>query len=343
MRVFVTGGTGFLGRRVVRHLLQRGLEVRCLARPSSDVETLRQSVEPEQAGALEICTGSLNRADSYARALEGCDVVFHVAAAMTGATAVLFLNNVVATRDLLRLSRGAGVRRFVLVSSLGVYGTAHLPAGGLLDESCPLDPNPHLRDAYSYSKIAEEKAAWEAHREGGLPLVVIRPGVIYGPGRGFLSSRVGLRLGKVMARMGGGQELPYTFVDNCAAAVALAGSAPGVEGEAFNVIDDELPTGRDLLRRYRRGVEPLRVLPVPRWAIVPLARLCEGYHRWSAGQLPAVLTPYKSLAQWKPLRYVNAKAKARLGWRPETSLAEGLGQTLDCLGAQVAGSRRLSA
>jgi nucleoside-diphosphate-sugar epimerase len=187
-----------------------------------------------------------------------------------------------------------------------------------------------MRDSYTYSKIAEEKVAWEAYREG-LPLVVVRPGVIYGPGRGCLSSRVGLRLGKLMARMGGDQALPYTFVDNCAGAIELTGRTPGVEGEAFNVIDDELPTGRDLLSRYRRAVEPLRVLPIPRWAIMPLSRLCESYHTWSAGQLPSVLTPYKSMAQWKPLRYTNARAKGVLGWEPEIGLVDGLQQTLTWL------------
>jgi hypothetical protein len=70
------------------------------------------------------------------------------------------------------------------------------------------------------------------------------------------------------------------------------------------------------------------VLPVLQFAIGPLSRLCESYYRCSAGQLPAVLTRYQSMAQWKSLRYSNAKAKALLGWQPQIAFAEGLQQTL---------------
>ena len=82
---------------------------------------------------------------------------------MKGATAVRFLTNVVGTRALIAASQQAKVKRFVLVSSLGVYSATGVPSGGTLDENVPLDPKPHLRDPYSHSKIAEEKVAWDAH------------------------------------------------------------------------------------------------------------------------------------------------------------------------------------
>jgi nucleoside-diphosphate-sugar epimerase len=207
----------------------------------------------------------------------------------------------------------------------------------VLDESCPIDARPHLRDAYSYSKIAQERVAWEARERDGLPLVVIRPGVIYGPGRGSLSARVGLQIGGLMIRMGGAQRVPYTFVDNCADAIVSAVTAPDIEGEAFNVVDDELPQAKAVLKQYRRRVKRLRVLPVPGWAISPVSGLCEWYHERSRGQLPRVLTRYKSAAQWKPLRYGNDKAKLRLGWSPRVSIAEGLEQSCAWSRQQLAG------
>ena len=79
-----------------------------------------------------------------------------------------------------------------------------------------------------------------------------------------------------------------------------------------------------LLKQYRREVERLRVVPVPYWAISPLSRANEWYHEWSRGQLPAVLTRYKSMAAWKRLDYSNAKAKRLLGWTPAVTVAEGL-------------------
>jgi nucleoside-diphosphate-sugar epimerase len=331
VKVFVTGATGFLGQRLVARLLHKGMDVRCLVRRNSNVQALRAGLDPEAAGRLEFCQGSLDRIESCARSIEGSEVVFHLAAELRGGPAVLFANNVIATRRLIEVVGRTRPRRFVLVSSLGVYGTAHLRKGDVLDERCPLDPEPARRDAYTYSKVAQEKVAWDAYRDGRLPLVVIRPGVIYGPGRDCLSARVGLALGRFFIRMGGRQQLPYTFVDNCARAIALAGTAPGVEGQAFNIVDDDLPSGRDLMKRYQAAVGPVRGVAVPGWAIGPLSGACEWYHRWSRGQLPAVLTRYKSAAMWRPLHYSNARAKAELGWRPEVGFEEGLRQTFSAL------------
>jgi nucleoside-diphosphate-sugar epimerase len=132
-----------------------------------------------------------------------------------------------------------------------------------------------------------------------------------------------------MVRMGGGQRLPYTYVDNCADAIALAVSAEGVDGEAFNIVDDHPPTARQVLKQYCRQVQRLRVIPIPRLAIEPISGICEWYHRWSKGQLPAVLTRYKSAAQWKPLKYSNVKAKQKLGWTPRVGFKEGLQASCD--------------
>jgi nucleoside-diphosphate-sugar epimerase len=330
VRAFVTGATGFLGERLVRELLMRGAEVRCLARSVNTFCALPE-IEADGFGRLEWVRGSLEQVGAYDEALSGCDAVFHLAAVMRGAPAVLFQNNVVATRRLIEAAARFGVRRLVLVSSLAVYGTAQLRAGDVLDERCPLEPFPHWRDGYSFSKIAQEEVAWEAHRNGQVPLVVIRPGVLYGPGRDCLTNRLGLRLGKYLVLMGGFQPLPYSFVDNCSQALYLAGTTPGIEGEAFNIVDDGLPVARELLARYRTGVEQIRVLPIPESMIGVLSHLCAWYHRISRGQLPPVLTPYKSAAQWKPLRYANAKAKELLGWQPQTDFVEGLRQTFGWL------------
>jgi nucleoside-diphosphate-sugar epimerase len=338
MKLFLTGGAGFLGQRVVRQALAGGHDVRCFVRPSTDVRGLEALGGMRLGGRLDVVRGDLGRAAALPAALDGCDAVLHLAAEMRGGTSVLFLNNVVLTRQLLEGIRLAGgVGRLVLVSSLAVYGTGHLRAGDVLDETCPLDPEPHRRDPYTYSKVAQERVAWQAARQGGPPLAVVRPGVIYGPGRECLGNRVGLTVGRFLVRMGGRRPLPYTFVDNCARAVLLAATAAGAEGEAFNVVDDDPPTARQLVRQYRAQVGRVRGVTVPRCAVGLLSGLCEWYHGWSGGQLPAVLTRYKSAALWKPLRYSNAKAKAVLGWAPETDFAAGLRDTFAWLRQQRGG------
>jgi nucleoside-diphosphate-sugar epimerase len=322
MDIFLTGGTGFLGKHVVRQLLADGHTVRCLVRPSSDVESLNASVPDTDRVRLHLVPGQIQRLT--ADMLAGCNAVCHVAAAMKGATAALFVDNVVGLRKLLKVTQAAGTQRVVFVSSLAVYDTSGLKTNAVLDESCPLEPQPQLRDPYTYSKLAGELVAWEAHQAGRCPLVVIRPGVIYGPGRDPLSSRVGLNFGSVLIKMGGSQNLPYVRVEACAAGVALAVTTPGIEGEAFNLLDGELTTARAFLRQYRRSRRGLRVIPIPGWAIQPLSRLNVWYSNRSRGQIPAVLTPYKCNAMWKPLHYSIEKAKSVLGWVPQQSTLEGV-------------------
>lgn len=322
MTVLVTGGTGFLGRRLVRLLREDGLHVRCLVRPTSDVESLKTHVGTALWAGVDVRPVSLMDVERCRDALLECDVVYHLAAGLSGGTSTLFLDSVVTTRRLIEASLRAHVKRFVLVSSLGVYGAASLKSGSLLDETTPVDPHPHLRDAYSYSKIVQEQAAFTACRERGLPLVVVRPGVIIGPGRGALSGRIGLQLGPLMVRMGGGQTLPYVYVDNCAAAIRQAGLIPGIEGEAFNVLDDDLPTGKRILRMYRQVGQRRRWVWVPRPLIQPLAGIYEWYHHASRGQLPGVITRYKTASMWKKLKYTNQKAKDRLQWTPEIPFEE---------------------
>jgi nucleoside-diphosphate-sugar epimerase len=322
-----------LGRRVVADLLRDGATVRCLVRPSSDVTGLKALLPAGDLERLEFIRGDLTRPDACAAAVAGCETVFHVAAEMSGATAMLFLSNVVGTRRLIDAALRERVSRFVLVSSIAVYDAGSLPIGSVVNEKCALDPLPYLRDPYTYSKVCQERVAWEAVDTHGLPLVIIRPGNIYGPGRDCLGGRVGIRLGNWMVVMGGRQRMPYTHVANCAAAIVRAGTQADVEGKAFNIVDDDLPTGRDLTRQYRSEVGGLRRLVLPRWAVAAASRLCAWYHQKSRGQLPAILTPYKSRAMWKPLQYSNERARQSLGWIPKVDLTTGMRETMAWLQA----------
>lgn len=328
MSAVVTGATGFLGRRLVRLLREDGMLVTCLVRPGSDPGPLRHEVGEALWDGVEIRPVDLMDERACREALVGCSLLFHLAAGLSGSPSTLFLNSVVPTRRLVAAAHTAHVQRFVLVSSLGVYGTQTLRPGDVVDETVQVDPLPHRRDPYSFSKIVQERVTWEAHGQLGLPLVVVRPGVIMGPGRGVVSNRIGVRLGPCLLRMGGGQQLPYTYVDNCAAAVRQAGLVERINGEVFNVVDDDLPTARELVRRCRRAGRPVRSLWVPRPLIQPLCGLYEWYHHWSEGQLPGVITRYRSDAMWKPLRYSNQKAKTLLHWRPEVPFDEAFHRSL---------------
>ena len=125
--------------------------------------------------------------------------------------------------------------------------------------------------------------------------------------------------------LGGSNTIPFTFVDNCADAIALAGVTPGVDGEIFNVVDDDLPSSRRFLRLYKKNVKQFASLYVPHGVSYALCWLWERYSAWSEEQLPPVFNRSRWYANWKKTRYSNQKLKAswdghrrsqrRLGWR----------------------------
>lgn len=339
MKALVTGATGFLGTALVQRLVARGrTNLRCLVRQGSDVSHLEAIASRHPT--VERFVGSLASIDAAATVVEGCDTIFHVAAAMGGAPADIFLNTVVTTKNLCEAivrtssSRGNKPPFVVLVSSFGVYGVADLPRGALVDERTPLEPMPARRDPYSQGKLRQERLCWEYHDTGAIRLVVARPGVIYGPRGGAFSARVGLGLFGVFLHLGGRNTLPLTYVDNCADAIALLGERPESAGEVYNVVDDDLIDCRDYLGRYRRKVRPLRSVSLPYPVTMLMSHAVERYHRASKGQLPAVFTPYKTATTWKGNRFSNEKLKA-LGWSPIVSTEQGLERTFESLKARA--------
>jgi nucleoside-diphosphate-sugar epimerase len=316
MRVLVTGAGGFLGSRVVERLLARGYnDIRCLVRDRAKVQRLECLLTAYPNARLEFQFGNLRSKSVAEQAVAEVDVIYHLASAMKGSTADMFLDSVVASRNVLEaVGTAARGLRIVLVSSFGVYGVGGVKRGGLLNESTALEAHPEERDPYSYSKLRQEQLFWEARQRMGFELVVVRPGVIYGPNGPEISARVGLSLFGVFLHLGGSNRLPLTYVENCADGVVLAGVREGIDGQVFNVNDDDLPTSRQYLRRYKKEVVKLRSVRVPYPALLLLSKAVLWYNRRSKGQLPAVFTPYKVKTIWGGNRFDNAKLKS-LGWK----------------------------
>jgi nucleoside-diphosphate-sugar epimerase len=336
MKVLITGANGFLGTSLVHRLLSRGdTDIRCFVRPGSRHTQLEAMREQNHQANLELFVGTLTSADRILPALEGIDVVYHLAAGTSGTAADLFLNSVVASKHLLEaIVKHGSKMKVVLVSSFSVYGTANLPRNTVIDEKSPLEKQPARRDAYAYSKLRQEKLFWEYQKVHGFPLTVLRPGVIYGPGGTAMSSRVGLRLPGIFLHLGGSNTMPLTYVDNCADAIALAGRSERANGQTYNICDDNLPSCRQYLKRYKREVERLRSIRVPYFMTRFLSWTVERYSIRSKGQLPAFLTPYRTATTWKGMRFSNAKLK-ELGWRPAIDTQEGMRRTFEFFRAKL--------
>jgi len=323
--ILVTGATGFIGARLVETLLERGFRrVRCLSRPSSDTSELEAIAARYPDASLEVIVGNLLSPDDCAAAARDVFLIFNLAAG-TGQKSFpdAFMNSTVTTRNLLEASaRQKCLRRFVSISSFAVYSNTE---GHLLDELSPVERQPELRgEAYCFAKVKQEQIATEYCKKSGISHVIVRPGYVYGPGKQAISDRVGIDTFGVFLHLGGSNTIPLTYVDNCAEAIALAGLRDDVEGEVFNVVDDNLPTSRQFLRMYKRNVRRFRSVYVPRVVSYAFCCLWERYADWSQGQLPRAFNRSRWNAYWRKTRYSNKKLKTRLGWAPKVSTAEGL-------------------
>lgn len=173
MRVFLAGGTGFIGRHLVRRLAQTDHELRCLARRTSDIALLKE------LGA-EIIYGDVTEKASLVAAMQGCDWAINLANVYdfwVPEPRVFVEINVWGTRNLMEAALETGVSKVVHVSSAVVYGK---PQDSPFTEGSK--PGPELFSEYARTKREGERLAWELHKKEGLPLVVLYPGGVLGVG-----------------------------------------------------------------------------------------------------------------------------------------------------------------
>src|SRR5262249_19719643 len=152
--------------------------------------------------------------------------------------------------------------------------------GSLLDESSPVEDVPHERfDPYGFGKLKQEETVREYGRNCKLPFVIIRPGIVFGPGRRELSGRIGTSAFGFFAHVGGSNILPLTYVENCAEAIVLAGLRAAIEGETFNVVDDDLLTSNQFLHAYKKQVRGFVSVRVPYFLAYGMSALWESYSK----------------------------------------------------------------
>lgn len=319
MRICVTGGTGFLGGFLVRELLAKGESVRVLARPSPRAEKLRSS-------GVEIVHGDLHDCSSVARAVAGAEMVYHLAATVGAAPQdAYFATNVHGTECVVTACARQGVGQFVYASSLAVYGPVN--EGGRIDEDTPFDDKPQLRDPYSESKIAADLLVSAFARRSGLPTVILREGIIFGPGRPLPSGIFAFRLGLTDVVFGKpANHFPLNYVENLIDAMQVAAATGGSGLRQFNVLDDdELTLGRylEIKRSIDRSVTHFSS-GWPLYVASPFAEALRtiipmGDTRLSRHQLKRSLQD-----RW----YDTSRIRRETGWQPRVSLEDAVERTL---------------
>jgi len=305
MNILVTGARGFVGRAVCEHLAGAGHAVRAAARAPLAAGT---------AGAFfpvrDVCDPV-----GWDAALSGCEVVVHLAGLAhlpRGAFAAHEVERVNAdgTANVAALAARAGVRRFVLMSSVKASGDASVGAP-MTEEDAPRPV-----DAYGRAKLAAERRLIELARQGGMAFTVLRPPLVYGPGvrANFLALMRAVRARRPLPLASVRNARSLVYVGNLAAAVAACVGHPGAADRVFLVSDGEDVSTPGLLRGVAAalGVRPV-LFPFPPALLRATATLV------GRGEQAARLLD--------SLQLDTARIRGELGWRPPFSLAEGLAAT----------------
>jgi nucleoside-diphosphate-sugar epimerase len=305
MEALVTGATGFIGSHLVAALLREGFRVRVLLRRQSQLRWLE---------GLEVvpCYGDCTEAQSLAEAVKGVQYIFHVAGLISAPRVEdFYLVNAQGTDNLLRaaLEHAPGLRRFLYLSSLAAAGPSE--NGAAVDEQSPPRPVSH----YGRSKLQGEQAVLAR----GLPAVVLRPPVVYGPrDRGL---QVFFRLAqKGLFPYWGQSVYSMLYVDDLVEALILAATREGLQGRVYFVSDGPY-SSREIWEALADalGRRPLRV-PTPLGLLRLLSPL-----------LREEMLSKDKLRELAHRHWVcsSERARAELGFRPRVKLKEGMKWTAD--------------
>ena len=327
MRVFLTGGTGLVGRHAIRQLRARGDEVLALARSESAARAL------ESAGASPL-RGEIGDAVALERGVAACDATVHAAAMVTDRAgwAAYHSANVAPTAAVAAAAARHG-KRLVHISSVAAYGRSQTYDGGpgSVSEEFGLDRPVFAGDHYARSKREAELALWRVVEDTGLGAVALRPCVIYGEWDRQFSPRVALALRMTLGFApvvgSGANTMSVVYAGNVAAGVLAALDRPGVTGP-FNVANDGGITMREFYERFAAGLGVrLRLVHVPAGLAWGGARLVDGAFRLLNPRGPMTLLKgaVQFLANDNP--YTSARAERELGWRPVVAPADAVERT----------------
>ena len=316
MKALVTGASGFTGSYLVRNLLKHGYQVRAFVRPQSNLAAL-------EGLDVELVRGVLEEPADVLEAVAGVDVVFHIAALYREAGVPdrrYWEVNVEGTRHVLDAAVRHGVERVVHCSTVGVHGHIDQPPA---NEFAPFKPG----DVYQVTKLEGEKLAWQYWKREQLPVTVVRPTGIYGPGDMRFAKLYRMVQKGTFVMLGRGDTLYHlTYVEDLVEGIRLAGEVEKAVGQPYILGGDGWTTLGEFVALVARtlGVKPpRRRLPV--WPVYFAGYLCKKVC------IPLGVEPpiYRRRVKFftKDRAFDISKAKSELGYQPRVSLEEGVRRT----------------
>ena len=304
----VTGASGSLGKATVARLLAEGHKVRVLVR----------RIPAQRQANVEYVFGNLADPEAVDHAVAGAEKVIHIGAATKGGWPEHKASTVTGTANVIHAALKHRVKQLVYISSMSVVDWAGLANNGPVDEAASLEPRAGERGAYTRAKLEAERLVVDAAK-GGLPVVILRPGQIFGGGIPLINSAVARHAGGRWLVLGNGKlELPLVYIDDVVDAITSSVAKHLVKGEVIQIIDPDRLTQDDVLDLA--GAK--KILRVPRPIVFALGKLSELPMNVLGRQSPIAVYRLKSaLAQ---LHYESDRAHELLGWAPRVGVREGI-------------------
>jgi len=256
--ILILGATGFIGKELVRQLVAAGKPVRLLVRSVGNLPPDLRSA------AVDVRVGDIGNPEDLKRSMEGVDCVVHLARANVKSWADYQQFEIGATRQVGEAALAAGVKRFVYTGTIDSYYAG--AKAGTITEATPLDPQIDHRNLYARAKAVSEELLLEMRRERGLPLVIVRPGIVIGRGGSPFHWGVGMWWHDAVCQIWGKgrNKLPLVLVEDVARGLIAAMEAPQIEGQSFNLVADPCLTAQEYLDELdRAGGIRVQRLPTP--------------------------------------------------------------------------------
>lgn len=324
MKAIVTGGTGFIGGKLVQTLVETGHEVKCLVRETSNISRLNEL-------GVELCYGDLGNIEALRKLPEGGDVLFHLAALVTdwGEEETFYRYNVLATKELLEASISHGINRFVYMSSSTVVWKSdfwNIHKLDDIDETYPYTENPS--DYYNASKAQAEKLVLEYNNKDELETTVVRPSNVWGAGDTVILPRVAMAAKKgILHPMGSGERfVTPCHVENLVNSLLLLAENNNATGNIYFINDGVKIPYMDFLTKQLNasGINWKPGFSIPYKFAYAVASALEVVFKLIKSKKPPVLTKMAVAALSGSRSYSIEKARADLGYNPSVNMDEGI-------------------
>ncbi len=312
--VLVIGGTGFIGKYLVKKLVEAGHGIRVVTRGISAGNIGLAGLQ------VELIQGDIANAEFMDKALEGIDVVYDLAKASGSKWDDYYVNDVLVRKNIAERAQKAGIKQYIYTGTIDSYYSAN--ANDVITGDTPLDKKMKNRNLYAKSKATCEALLMDMHKNLGFPLTIFRPGVVIGKGCPPAHWGVGMFQSESRVQFwgSGDNKLPLVLVEDVATALVLALGRYEIAGKTFLLTDDPFISGKEYVDIVSKEIgTKLRAESTPIWKFFIIDSFKEGAKN-------LIKHPNRKIPSYRDwdsrshrARYDSTKTKEMLGWQPAGS------------------------